>query len=191
MPSDSIIKKVGRTIVVSDEITEEISRFVESMAKDGTATKDYINRGHKEATINSNQYEGKLAEWAFYDFLQQGGREPSEPDMEIWTPGVRRVKGKDDPDIVTPTYNYHCKSTPKWVSDKSKKPSWSFRKSDPIINSPSDKDVIVCSTVMDRKTVKIEFMVKAKDAIPYYEPPYSPQYKDSKWCLYWNTLKNL
>lgn len=188
---NSIIDRWNHEIVIPDEITSRIKKFTEDMKLDGVAESRYQEIGNSKKYIEINCYEGKLLEFALYLRLKANGIVCEEPDMAVWSADERKTKGREDPDLKTEQYNYHCKSTPDLSKSYKWKQSWTFRLSDPVIDHPAENDMIVCGTIMSDNKVKLNFSAKAVELLPYFERPVKDKYKSSKVCLYWETLKNL
>lgn len=188
---DSILQVPKLTITITDENLALVREFADAMDKDGGANSRYEEKGHGKNALYKNQVDGKLSEFAVYQLLVSKKQNPSLPDLSVWTAEERRVNGRDDPDIVTAKSDYHIKSTSEYMAKKLGDRSWSFRKEDPIIATPTARDMVVCCTVMDERNVYIDFLARASNLMPYYLPPVNPKYRDSKWCLYWKDIKNL
>lgn len=182
------IRHFNYLVEIPNCLIEEIKEFTIANEKDGNAYRGYEKKNHNnKKTLNRNWFEGKTAEWGTYLFLKyEKNRDVKEPDMTIWTPGERMVNGKDDPDLVDPEFNYHCKSTGQLTE---RGYSWSFRNTDSVKNDPKPNELIIGSIVNNDTNVVVKFMAKATALKNYYEEPVLDKYKPHKKCLYWDTFE--
>lgn len=192
--STSVIKKINKKIIVPDKIVNKIEDFCIRMQKDGHADAEYVKRNHSYGTLKNDRFNGILSEYAVYILFKR--KKPylmiTKPDLSVWTKNQRIIKGRNDPDLKTERSDIHVKSTPFFRTNKKfRGGSWSFRLTDAITSRPIQKDVIICCTVLSRNEVLVNFKVKAVDVLGYYEKPIYDDYKNSKICLYMDTLKSL
>lgn len=187
----SIIRKPKNVVITVEPQHEVMCReFADAMCDDGKANDRYEQKGHSRNVLWRNHYEGKMSEFAVYQWLRDSGQNPSVPDTLIWTEAERPQKALDEPDIVTEKNDMHIKSTSDYMTKKlGGRKSWSFRKEDPIVDHPTERDIVVGCTVLEDSNIRIDFLARADKLTPYYEAPVYDTYKDSKYCLYWNTIK--
>lgn len=115
-------------------------------------------------------YNGKICEFAVFNFLMLKGKGCTPPDLKIYD----KMDKSFDCDLMSREKRIHVKSC------RSNSDSWVFEKNDPLVTNPTDNDYIfLCKT--DKNKVNIIKILKAKDA--EYKNPIL-KHLTTKVCIY-------
>ena len=138
----------------------------------------HVARGQSDLNaIHKQMYSGKVAEFAVCRYLVSKGKEPSQPDLNIYD-----IENKSyDADLICGDTKIHVKS--HIVSDKYAV-SWVFQKRDNLITEPSSNDFLAL-VVFDKKGSYF-YLVKASDVT--YKAPLKEELRNNKVCIYESDL---
>jgi len=119
--------------------------------------------------IKNDIFLGKVAEYSIYNYYLSKGFQITPPDINIY-----QAKNKSfdaDLTIIDKNQNIHVKS--HFIKSPFP-PSWVFQKTDPLVTTPSPKDIIIMSTInsIGEGDAIIEYAYNLKDK-------YKPLLKES------------
>lgn len=162
----------------------QMNSCVEFAVSSVESSKDhYASRNQFDVDkIKNDIYLGKVAEYAVYNHYYQNFGKISKPDVKVY-------RGKDksyDADLKTKKSLVHVKS---YFSKSSYPPSWVFQKSDPLVHSPKENDVIILCIVDE--TGKGKGYVGDATTLQEYYKPLRKASLDSKTAIYLNDLMHL
>ena len=108
---------------------------------------------------------GKMGEFLIAFSLDERGT-CCEPDVQVY-PGHKKSY---DPDLVFNGKGVHCKTTTLKSAQRWGE-SWCFNKNDPIVSSPDESLVALCTLDMDKKVCQLYGPYPTKQIIPLLVEP--------------------
>lgn len=148
--------------------------------------KTYFYRGEQSTSkIMDDLLIGAVGEYGSYQFLKMQGIKVSKPDMTIYDKANKSYKA----DLITDKYDIHVKSQ-GLASVKRYGNSWLLQKSDAIVNSPTDRDILLLTNVSGNR-VDILGLVLAADlkAEGCHQECRVWRYRETKIALYFDNIK--
>lgn len=141
----------------------------------------YKHRGESSVKkIHLDIVTGAVAEYAVYEYLLSKGYAPTPPDLNIYEASKKSFAA----DIKVGDRHLHVKSQ---TVDAAKKygASWLFQKTDRVISTPSEHDLMAFCLV-DGDTVELKAIVSTIELVDaeIWKEPKIPRYRHTKSALY-------
>jgi hypothetical protein len=138
-----------------------------------TSITKYSERNQSDIEkIKSDIFLGKTAEFMVYNYLNQKQKNPTTPDLNIYS----ATKKSFDADISTENVKIHVKSH---KVNNNFPVSWVFQKSDPLITH-KDKNNYLALIVLDN--INYMYIININDAV--FKEPIKDSLKNNKVCIY-------
>jgi hypothetical protein len=138
-----------------------------------TSTAKYSERNQNDIQkIQTDIFFGKTAEFMVYNYLNQKQKNPTTPDLNIYS----ATKKSFDADISTENAKIHVKSH---KVNNNFPVSWVFQKSDPLITH-KDENNYLALVVLDN--INYMYIINVNDAV--FKEPLKESLKNNKVCIY-------
>lgn len=141
----------------------------------------YVERNHLDPSKSLKDiYNGKMCEFAVFEYLLLSGKKVSSPDIAIYPYKYKSY----DADLIVEGNNLHVKSC---VENDSYENSWLFEPNDCLVYKPSELDYMAFVYITKRGSYKC-FFTSAKDVVTLYKPTRNPAF--NKKAIYQSDLES-
>ncbi len=163
------------------DIMDVLIQFAHDQLASGSGAL-YKSRGEAvQQKVIDDIVSGKMGEYCAYMTISKYFPDVvTEPDLEIYK-GRRKSFGAD---LSVGDIGVHVK-TQSFGSIKRYGKSWLFQKSDKLVSSPSEKDIIAFVSVGEDGEAVFDFACRAVDLVSVYGTPKVPSYANTKKALYY------
>jgi hypothetical protein len=166
------------------DVTDYVDRCKEFAAKCApTVLANYRKRNQiNPQKIELDIYNGKIAEYAVYEYLRLSSIDCTEPDTKIYLGRSKNFNA----DLCTHSFDIHVKSQSE-ESARLYGKSALFQKTDKLITAPSQRDLLCFVETRPDRCVIIGFIQAVNMR---YELPKIPQIAFTKVAAYIESLKD-